>query len=194
MAGGVEQTDRPGMAGWVLASACAGALGGFVLPAPPGACFLSAGLVGLAQGLLLRRWLDWWSWALTTLIIGGAGHALARMLTTLGADQIQSRDVELLVEIAALNAAGGALVGACQAFLLSGRYRRATIWLPASAFGAALFWTAPAMALLPGPPPLPAESALASRVAVAGWMMVSWGGLALGTSLSLRRLRARGIR
>ena len=71
MAGGVEQTDRPGMAGWVLASACAGALGGFVLPAPPGACFLSAGLVGLAQGLLLRRGLDWWSWALTTLIIGG---------------------------------------------------------------------------------------------------------------------------
>jgi hypothetical protein len=186
--------DRPRAAAWIAVSAIAGALGGWAFPEPPSSSFLSAALVGLAQGLLLRRWLDWWSWALATMIAGGAALALARAFAGLDADEIQAGDVAGLARIAALSGMGGALIGASQLFLLSSRYRRAAAWLPASAIAAALFWTASAMMLVALQQNASPAPMLGAGMTIAAVMAVSWGGLAAGTSIAMRQLKLQSIR
>jgi hypothetical protein len=193
MAAGAAQTDRPSAAIWICASAMGGAIAGLAFPALFTASFVSAGLVGLAQGLLLRRWLDWWSWAVATLIVGGAALAVVRMVTTLAAHEIGTFHVSVLARLVGLNAAGGAFVGACQAFLLSSRYRRAGGWLAASSVAAALFWTTPSIALSFQEPER-ATPDFYERVMVGSFLAIAWGGLAAGTSLSMRRLKLRGPR
>jgi hypothetical protein len=186
--------DRPQAWAWITASAFAGALGGLAFPEPPGACFVSAALVGLAQGALLRRWIAWWSWALTTMIAGGAAFALARAFAGLDAAEIQSGDVVGLVRIGALSAAGGALIGACQSFLLGSRYRRAAAWLPASAISAAVFWTAAALFITAAESGEPQSPILDGALPIAAAMAISWGGLASGTAVAMRQLRVQKIR
>jgi hypothetical protein len=190
MAGALFRADRPRSADWVCASAMAGALGAYAMPSSPSSCFLAAGCVGLAQGLLLRRWLAWWSWTLVTLIAGGAAMAMAWVLADLEVEGSGLLGPDAWIQAVVLNAAAGALIGACQAFLLSHEYRGAAVWPATSAMGAALFWTGAALVLLPLQDQWAGEEAWRSRMVAGAAMALSWGGLATFTLLSLRKLKA----
>lgn len=189
MAGALFRADRPRAADWVCASALAGALGAYAIPSSPGSCFLSAGLVGLTQGLLFRHWLAWWSWALVTLIVGGAAMAMAWVLADLEVEGTGPVALSAWTQAVLLNAAAGALIGACQAFLLSNGYRGAAVWPAASAMGAALFWTGPTLIALPLQDDWVGGEPWRARVIAAASMGLSWGGLAALTLPSLRKLR-----
>jgi hypothetical protein len=191
MAGGaLFRANRPRGGDWVCTSAIAGALGACAMPSSPISCFVSAGFVGLAQGLLFRHWLAWWSWTLVTLIAGGAAMAMAWVLAELEVDRAGLLYPAAWMQAVVLNAAAGALIGACQAFLLSNEYRGAAVWPATSAMGAALFWTGAALVLLPLQDHWPSGEDWRSRLVAGASMGLSWGGLATVTLLSLRKLKA----
>jgi len=189
MAGARFRADRPRGADWVCASALAGAVGAYAIPSLPGSCFLSAGLVGLVQGLLFRRWLAWWSWALVTLIVGGAAMGMAWVLADLDAEGTGPAHLSAWTQAVLLNSAAGALIGACQAFLLSSGYRGAAVWPAASAMGAALFWTGAALIVHPLQDDWAVGEPWRARIIAAASIGLSWGGLAAVTLPSLRKLK-----
>ncbi len=197
MAGGSAQASsfgRPRPDLWVVASAAAGAIGGFAVAPVPFAGFVSAGLVGLVQGLLFRRWLAWWSWAVTTAIAGGAALALTLVVTVLKTADSGSAESIPLFATALLNGAAGTLIGGCHALLLANRYRGTVGWVLASGAGTALFWTAAMMGMATLKESESLGPFLADRIPSAALAGLSWGGLAAATAVPLQRLKERDRR
>lgn len=195
---------------WHLAATAAlvAALAGYAVAVWPWDSFLSAALVGLSQGWLLRRMLGgWWSWTMTTAIAGGAALAIVRLFANLGsvdAGAIASLDILTFTVLRSFCA--GAVIGACQAFLLAGRYRGVLWWVAASAVGAALFWTSAFLASDALAKTLNAVAAGATFTPIAGvsigrltaamlvnalTLALSWGGVAVVVSRVLPRLHER---
>ena len=177
---------------WISISALASAIGGLIVPAPSLSCFLTAALVGLAQGWMLRPLIGtWWTWFITTAITGGAGMALFRAQASLPEPGMVQFGMPVGADLLH-NFAAGAIIGACQAFLLAARSGGTSLWILACAASASLFWTItlflPASAHGAGH----AFAALdPDRISSAAIHVIAWGGLALVTAFVFPRLEER---
>ena len=153
---------------------------------------------GLALGILQAAWLSrrypglsrvWW--IVTTVAVAGIGWSLASTPAALGdASGPPPSVIVVLAASAALGATMGALMGAAQALVLSGRVRHPWRWVSISAIA----WT-PAMVVIFAGATLPDARWSAPAVIVVGFITGLLAGAVLGavSLLLMGRLTAESL-